>query len=107
MARDGQACLVELGPPIPRRHSARVQTSRDAPARDPGRLRRGAGPFPPSGHCGPMDVRADEEGSRGSALALLRTYLRAVALLGAERGVAVGLAGANVALALVHLAEPV
>ena len=54
-----------------------------------------------------MDVRADEEGSRGSALALLRTYLRAVALLGAERGVAVGLAGANVALAVVHLAEPV
>ena len=54
-----------------------------------------------------MDVRADEEGSRGSALALLRTYLRALALLDAERRVAVGLCAANVAIAVVQLAEPV
>jgi len=54
-----------------------------------------------------MDVRADEEGSRGSALALLRTYLRALALLRAERRVAIGICAANVALAVVQLAEPV
>jgi ATP-binding cassette, subfamily B, beta-glucan exporter len=54
-----------------------------------------------------MDVRADNEGSRGSALALARTYLRALALLRAERGAALALAAANVALALVQLAEPV
>ena len=54
-----------------------------------------------------MDIQAGNEGSRGSALALLRTYLRALAFLRAERRVAIGLAGANVALALVQLAEPV
>jgi ATP-binding cassette subfamily B protein len=54
-----------------------------------------------------MDIPAGNEGSRGSALALLRTYLRALAFLRAERRMAIGLAAANVALALVQLAEPV
>ena len=54
-----------------------------------------------------MDIQAGNEGSRGSALALLRTYLRALAFLRAERRMATGLAAANVALALVQLAEPV
>ncbi len=54
-----------------------------------------------------MDVPAGRERSRGSPLALARTYLRALALLRAERRVAAGLCAANVALALIQLAEPV
>ena len=54
-----------------------------------------------------MDIQAGNEGSRGSALALLRTYLRALALLRAERRVPVGLCAAIAAGALGQLAEPV
>lgn len=54
-----------------------------------------------------MNARADKEQSRGTVAALLRIYLRALTLLGAERRTVIFLAVANVAIGFIQLAEPV
>lgn len=54
-----------------------------------------------------MDLTADRRAPRGSALALLRTYGRALGLLAPERGTVLTLCIANAAIGLIQLAEPV